>query len=67
MPKNEEARWMRHIRRLVQPEGIRELLIVEASSASWMAQAVLMNGGDRRFRFQNGQLLDESLIGDTRV
>lgn len=67
MDRRDQARWMRRIRKLLLPGVVREILIVEASAESWMAQAVLYGGNDRRFRFQHGVLIDELTVGDARV
>lgn len=67
MQTAQEARILRRIKQLLMPDSVLEMAIVEASPASWMAVAVMNSGPDRRFRFQNGQLLDEASIGDDRV
>lgn len=67
MHTSQEAKIMRRIKRLVQPQAVMEVAIVEASAASWMAVAVVDSGPDRRFRYQNGQLLDEATVGDARI
>gem|GEM_PF-6981746 len=58
---------MRLIIQLLRPNLVNDIVIVEASEQSWMVLAVMQEGGDRRFRFQSGQLLDEAMIGDLRV
>lgn len=67
MNKELEARCMRQIKKLLQPEVIHDILVVAVSETSWMAQAVMKDGNDRRFRFQGKQLYDEATIGDVRV
>jgi len=68
MPMNtDEARRMRQIMRLLRPQAVYEITIVESSPDNWMASAVVKDGPDRRFRFQGGKLYDESKIGDMRV
>lgn len=65
--KAERARWMRRIVAMLRPETVSEIAIVEASETSWMAQAVMSSGPDKRFRFVSGHLYDEATIGDARV
>lgn len=67
MGKEAEARWMRHIRRILHPAAVLEIGIVVLSETSWMAHAVMKEGPDRRFRWQGTRLIDEATVGDARV
>jgi hypothetical protein len=58
---------MRQVVRLLHPKIVYDIRIVAASAKSWMAEAVMADGNDRRFRFQENRLLDEATIGDERV
>lgn len=66
MQPDERAR-VNLIRQKISPAKIYELHIVAISAAEWVANAVLKDGNDRRFRFTRGQLFDEAAIGDMRV
>ncbi len=57
---------MQQVLKLVRPGVVREIQIVTASETSWMANVVMADGNDRRFRFQ-GRLYNETSIGDCRI
>ena len=67
MGREQEIRRLKQIAKLVQPEPIREMQIVEVSDTSWMALVVMQKGNDRRFRCVGTKLYDEATIGDSRV
>jgi hypothetical protein len=67
MSKSHEARCMRLIIQLLRPQRVHDILIVAISDTNWMAQAVMEDGNDHRFRFQENRLYDEALVGDARV
>ncbi|MSR70838.1 hypothetical protein EXS62_02250 [Candidatus Kaiserbacteria bacterium] len=66
MSKEEKARF-ELIKKSVSPAKIYELVFAVVSETEWAASAALIGGGDRRFRFLRGQLLDEANIGDARA
>jgi hypothetical protein len=58
---------MRKVMELLGPEHVDGIQIVEASATSWMVLAVMKEGTDRRFRYQDGTLYDERFVGDHRI
>ncbi|MDO8548391.1 MAG: hypothetical protein Q7R71_01850 [bacterium] len=66
MSKQEKKR-LKLIKSMISPSKIYELCFAVISDTEWAANAALIGGKDRRFRFTHGQLFDEATVGDVRT